>query len=313
VDFRDENIQKISLSRSQEDDRDTEKAWLYLESCVHGQKAVTQFMRGEEIQGCDLFLASFFHLPVVPSAWANEEMKDFKSVCELVPRALSLMTDELAEQAFAHYEQTMKKLKDEHKDPFSLYYASPPGSSSRPKNETLAARRRNERKAAEAAESFFEAEQKQAKQLNRRQIESVLCARLRQARAGLNESQRSSVDVARKSRVSVVQGPPGTGKTSTIAVLALDSVLSLLLAENSSSPHSGLRQDSMRRVLCVAETNCAARHMASHIARLVPAVCCVGVVCCVVLGEMCVRKTSGRVFMWVVLFGSGACWSESFC
>jgi hypothetical protein len=76
--------------------------------------------------------------------------------------------------------------------------------------------------------------------------------------AELNESQRSALRLTDAQRISIIQGPPGTGKTRTIA------------AEVSRAlERTGCTTDP-QRVLCLAETNTAARHMCEAIAKLLP-------------------------------------------
>ena len=68
----------------------------------------------------------------------------------------------------------------------------------------------------------------------------------------LDASQRSALDMARAHRISAIQGPPGAGKTRTIA-----AEVARVVSQNE-------------RVLCLAETNTAARHMCEAIARVLP-------------------------------------------
>ena len=86
--------------------------------------------------------------------------------------------------------------------------------------------------------------------------------RLKLARAvrKLNVSQRNAVQETFESRVCAIQGPPGTGKTTTIAVVTLQALLRDIEVGRGRGT-----------ILCVAETNCAVRHMASAISSLIPA------------------------------------------
>ena len=76
--------------------------------------------------------------------------------------------------------------------------------------------------------------------------------------ASLNASQKEALILTDHHRITIIQGPPGSGKTRTIAAEAVRSLIRVGRGEAS------------QRVLCLAETNTAARHMCEAIARFLP-------------------------------------------
>ena len=76
--------------------------------------------------------------------------------------------------------------------------------------------------------------------------------------AELNESQQSALRLTDAQRITIIGGPPGSGKTRTIA------------AEVVRSVHRTGKTTTAQRVLCLAETNTAARHMCEAIAQFLP-------------------------------------------